>query len=30
VSMLLPWRKAAPPADAEPNAVSIESLGRLN
>jgi len=30
VSMLLPWRKSAPAADAEPNAVSIESLGRLN
>jgi protein-S-isoprenylcysteine O-methyltransferase Ste14 len=29
VSMLLPWRKPAPPA-AEPNAVSLESLGRLN
>ena len=30
VSMLLPWRKSAPPDSAEPNAVSIESLGRLN
>ena len=30
VSMLLPWRKSARPDDAEPNAVSIESLGRLN
>jgi len=29
VSMLLPWRKPAPPA-AEPNAVSLQSLGRLN
>jgi len=30
VSMLLPWRKSAPPDNAEPNAVSIETLGRLN
>jgi protein-S-isoprenylcysteine O-methyltransferase Ste14 len=30
VSMLLPWRKPAPPVNAEPNAASIESLGRLN
>ena len=30
VSMLLPWRKSAPLDNAEPNAVSIETLGRLN
>ena len=30
VSMLLPWRKSEPPNSAGPNAVSIESLGRLN
>ena len=30
VSMLLPWRKSAPPDNAEPNAVSIETPGRLN
>jgi protein-S-isoprenylcysteine O-methyltransferase Ste14 len=30
VSMLVPWRKSAPPDDAEPKAVSLESLGRVN